>query len=449
MRNEKVITLIAIGVLICSGLIATVRAEATIGDARYILPGTYTGHLNATHTLDWWNFTAYNTHQINVTMIPPGNADFQLELYNPTGTLKNASYNPAGVTENVLYRADSNGNWSIRVSRYLGEGDYTLILAPVNYPPATPATPLGPESGYVYTNYVHNASTTDQESDAIRYLFSWGDGTSNLTSLYASGETVSVSHQWTRPQTYNIAVTAQDNHGSWSNPSSAKSIALSQNDCGSGRDAGGSPATAAILSPDSYLGKRFVSWGTLYASNPSDQADFFNFTVQVGDRIRTEMTPPIGADFQLELHGPNGFVNGSYKGVGQTESIDYTVDLAGNWSARVSRYIGEGKYTFALSVNFGPHLRLQASVYPPEGVTFWVDGVAHVAYSGAPVDLYLSDGSHTLEAQDGFVRQIGDIYYWYDFYRWSDGITQNPRTINLTQDTTLTAQYTRSKYGWY
>lgn len=450
MKNAKVVALAVIGVLICSGFVLTARSDTSIGDARYISPGIYYGNLNLNNTIDWWNFTAYETHRINVTMIPPANADFQLELYDPAGGIMNGSYNGMGQVENVLYTADSGGNWTIRVSRYHGEGTYTLILAPVNYPPEIPAAPLGPAAGYVYTTYYYNTSTIDSENDKIKYQFSWGDTTSNLTSLYNSGQTAILSHQWTRPQTYNVTTAAQDEHLFWSDSSTPTSIALTQNDGGSGRDAGGNPATAVILPVGSYVGQRFNSWGTLYTTNPQDPVDFFNFTVQVGDRIHAEMTPPPGADFQLELHGPLGFVNGSYKGIGQMESLDYIADLAGNWSIRISRYIGEGKYTFALSVNVGWHLILKASVYPdpPETVTFWVDGVAYAANSTAPVNLWLPEGTHTIEAQDGFVRQIGQVYYWYYFYRWSDGVTSNLRVINLTQDTTLTATYVRSLHGW-
>ncbi|MBX5329058.1 MAG: hypothetical protein QHH18_05940 [Candidatus Bathyarchaeota archaeon] len=38
-------------------------------------------------------------------------------------------------------------------------------------------------------------------------------------------------------------------------------------------------------------------------------------------------------------------------------------------------------------------------------------------------------------------------YYIYTFQKWSDGVTANPRNINLTQNMTITAYYLRSKYG--
>jgi len=69
-------------------------------------------------------------HVINVTLLVPVNADFDLELYGPY--LKDYSKNGTGVEETISYTATASGNWSIRISRYVGEGPYNITLA-VNY----------------------------------------------------------------------------------------------------------------------------------------------------------------------------------------------------------------------------------------------------------------------------------------------------------------------------
>jgi len=86
---------------------------------------------------------------------------------------------------------------------------------------------------------------------------------------------------------------------------------------------------------------------------------------------------------------------------------------------------------------------------PLEGVKVWVDGTTYTAYATTPVSVTVTAGQHTIEAQKSFIKEEwkpGE-YYIYTFYCWSDGSTANPRTITLTSDTTLTANYLRSKYG--
>jgi len=445
MEKIKLLTLAIVGIMISATLITYVHADGSVGNAIFITPGTYYGSLNETHTMDWYNFTAYQGHLINVTMTPPVDADFQLELYNPTGTLKNASYNGVGQTENVLYYADSDGTWSIRVSRYTGQGTYTLILSPVNYPPATPSPPSGPASGYVYTSYTYNASTTDPENDNIYYEFDWTDNTNTiLVGPYASGAIASASHSWKYPTTYQPKVRAKDAHGFWSGWSNAASVTLTQNDANSGGDTGATFSGAIIIVLGMYK-------GTLYYPSPIDTVDYYNFTVSPGDFMQATMTPPPNADFQLELYNPNGeIISGSYNGVGQTETVQGTAASSAMWAIRISRYTGEGQYNFTLTVTPN-HSWLCISVpqAPPEGVTIKIDGVSYVAFASTPVNVTLANGIHTLEAERSFLKEewMPGTYFIYTFNHWSDGVTNYTRTINLTSNTALTAYYLRSKYG--
>lgn len=445
MKRTKLITLVIVGIMISATLVTCVHADGSIGNATFIPPGTYYGNLNETHTIDWYNFTAYNGHLINVTMIPPVDADFQLELCNPTGILKNASYNGVGQTENVLYYADSDGTWSIRVSRYIGQGTYTLILAPVNYAPATPSPPSGPASGYVYTSYTFNASTTDPESDNIYYEFDWNDSTSTtLVGPYASGATASAQHSWKYPTSYQPKVRAKDAHGFWSSWSNAASLTLGQDDAFAHIDAGSTFSSAIIIAPGTYK-------GTLYYPNYIDTVDYYNFTVSPGDFVWANMTPPPDADFQLELYDSNGeIISGSYNGVGQTEIVQGTATSNAMWAIRISRYTGEGQYNFTLII--APNhswLCIGVPQAPPEGVTIKIDGVSYVAFASTPVNVTLANGNHTLEAQQGFLKEewMPGTYFIYTFLRWSDGVTNRIRTISLTSNTSLTAIYLRSKYG--
>jgi hypothetical protein len=86
---------------------------------------------------------------------------------------------------------------------------------------------------------------------------------------------------------------------------------------------------------------------------------------------------------------------------------------------------------------------------PLEGVKVWVDGNASTAYANVPVSVTVTAGQHTIEAERGFIKEqwLPGHYYIYTFNCWSDGSKVNPRTMQITSDTTLTAHYVRSKYS--
>jgi len=96
------------------------------------------------------------------------------------------------------------------------------------------------------------------------------------------------------------------------------------------------------------------------------------------------------------------------------------------------------------------NLVVQAPQAPPEGVNFWIDGIAYTAYASTPVSVMVKPGQHTLQAERSFVKEqwTPGTYFIYTFYQWSDGSKDNPRTIHISSSTTLTAYYLRSKYGF-
>jgi len=86
---------------------------------------------------------------------------------------------------------------------------------------------------------------------------------------------------------------------------------------------------------------------------------------------------------------------------------------------------------------------------PPEGVKVWVDSNEYRAYADVNVSVMVKTGQHTVEVEYSFIKEEWEpgAYYIYTFDEWSDGSTDNPRTVNLTSDTTLTAYYMRGKCG--
>ena len=123
----------------------------------------------------------------------------------------------------------------------------------------------------------------------------------------------------------------------------ATSNLVSQNDAGSGTDAGNDFASALSVSPNSYTG---------YAANPGDLNDYYKFPVTSGQTITCSMTPPTGADFDLYLYSPSGVMKASAVNRGSvTETVTWTADSTGDWRLLVYAYTGSGTYTFYITTD--------------------------------------------------------------------------------------------------
>ena len=101
-------------------------------------------------------------------------------------------------------------------------GDPTLAIGEKSQPPVKPATPSGPTSGSVGTEYTYTTATTDPDGDKISYMFDWGDGTfSGWVGPFSNGATVYAKKTWDVKGTYQVKVVAKDIHGIlsvWSDP---------------------------------------------------------------------------------------------------------------------------------------------------------------------------------------------------------------------------------------
>ena len=104
--------------------------------------------------------------------------------------------------------------------RYSSTQQFTV--APVNTPPQTSTTPVGPKRGTKGTSYTYTTSTIDPNGDNVYYMWDWGDG--NITGWlgpYPSGLNVFASHIWSTRGTYQVKVKAKDTLGAesgWSTP---------------------------------------------------------------------------------------------------------------------------------------------------------------------------------------------------------------------------------------
>jgi hypothetical protein len=120
--------------------------------------------------------------------------------------------------------------------------------------------------------------------------------------------------------TYQVRVRAQDIYYQYSDWSPCTTVTITQNDAGTGGDAGDSFSTATLIGTGSHK-------GTLYLS--TDENDYYKFYADSGKTIYVSVTPPSGCDFDLQLYDPNGYLKaGSYYGAGYADSVSYTADLS-------------------------------------------------------------------------------------------------------------------------
>jgi outer membrane protein assembly factor BamB len=98
---------------------------------------------------------------------------------------------------------------------------------PVGHPPAAPSEPMGITNGGYNSTYEFSATTTDPDTDSVAIHFSWGDGASSeWSSWVASGETITMSHSWSSPGTYQVKAQAKDKPGSTSDWSAVHSLVI-------------------------------------------------------------------------------------------------------------------------------------------------------------------------------------------------------------------------------
>jgi serine protease AprX len=170
-------------------------AGNTLGTATYINHGSYTGILcnsDPTDTNDYYKFHAQTGQHIYVSLTPPPDIDFNLQLYDPNGNLKNESNNGAGQTDSILYTADSTGNWTARIYISNGEGQYHFDARTIE-PICAMKTRT---NGYFYVpsvatdllkiNSTFTVGTGDQTGGTSPYpnILEWPDGIVDMSDLY-------------------------------------------------------------------------------------------------------------------------------------------------------------------------------------------------------------------------------------------------------------------------
>lgn len=145
------------------------------------------------------------------------------------------NYVNSGEYASKTYHWDSPGTYIIKAQARDENGavsswseGLTIVIYVSNNPPETPIID-GPSQGKENKSYNFNISTTDSDSDNVKYLVEWGDGNdTGWIGFYESGEQISLSHSWAKRGTYNIRLKAKDiyeTESEWSEPFSMKIFA--------------------------------------------------------------------------------------------------------------------------------------------------------------------------------------------------------------------------------
>jgi len=109
-----------------------VDAGNSFSTATSISPGSYKSTLyesNPTDRKDYYKFDVQDGQSIGVSMTPPGDVNFDLALYDPSGEKKDESTNGPGITDTVSYYADSSGYWRAEIYWKLGEGQCSFSVS--------------------------------------------------------------------------------------------------------------------------------------------------------------------------------------------------------------------------------------------------------------------------------------------------------------------------------
>jgi hypothetical protein len=340
-------------------------AGDNFGAATLVTPGTGAGYLDSQDRSDWYKIQVTPGQLVSVSMTPSFGADFDLAIYGPNHAYLGSSAHGGSQPEAAHGAIASSGYVYIFVERFTGEGTYSLVItgttqddmgtggdAGDNFGAATVITP-GTGTGYlgstdkadwykiqVTANQIVSVSMTPSFG-ADFDLWLYGPDQSRLDSSAHGGSVTDAVHgtvtssgyayifvEWfTGEGTYSLTITG-----------------TTQDDMGTGGDAGDNFGAATAISPSS---------GTGYLSS-RDTADWYKVQAPADRMISVSMTPSFGADFDLWLYGPDqSRLDSSAHGGSQTDTVEGTLSSSGYVYIFVEQFTGEGTYSLNVSVATG------------------------------------------------------------------------------------------------
>jgi hypothetical protein len=225
--------------VLCTSVGLTVSPESSSNannnsfeNATEVQAGTYTW-LYAdmfVDVFDFYKIYVQSQKSLLVTLQVANTDNLNLYLYTSSTVESLIAKSENGLGQNEFVHGeqltDPGAWWYIEVNATFHFGFYNMTIG-FDSVPLPPSVPYGPSSGYRYTQYSYNTSTTDPEGDLVRYEFSWGDGSPNtITSWCQSGVNATAAHSWSSMGSYQVRARAQDIYEAWGNWSVAKTVSM-------------------------------------------------------------------------------------------------------------------------------------------------------------------------------------------------------------------------------
>jgi len=329
--------------------------------ATLVIPSTGTGYLDSRDTADWYKVQVTAGQLVSVSMTPSFGADFDLELYGSDQAYLGSSAHGGSQPEAAHGTVTSSGYAYIFVKRFADEGTYSLTVTVATQDDMGTGGDAGDNFG---------AATLVIPSTGTGYLDS-RDTADWYKVQVTAGQLVSVSMTPSFEADFDLelygpnqAYLGSSAHGG-SQPEAAHGTASSsgyvyvfvkrfagegtyaltitgttQDDMGTGGDAGDNFGAATLVTP---------STGTGYLGSV-DKADWYKIQVTADQIVSVSMTPSFGADFDLELYGPDqAYLGSSAHGGSVTDTAQGTVTSSGYAYIFVEWFAGEGTYSLTIT----------------------------------------------------------------------------------------------------
>jgi len=346
-------------------------AGNTLSAATTIAAGSGTGYIDSTDTNDYYKINVASGQTISVSMTPPSGSDFDIKLYDTNQSQVASSSLGGSQTDSITYTATSSGYYYICVHLWLGSGIYSMTVIVTggatqndmgtgtdagNSLSAATTIATGSGTGYLDstdTSDYYKVSVTSGQTISVSMtppsgsdfdLKLYDTNQSQVASSSLGGsQTDSVTCTATSSGYYYICVNLWSGSGIYSMTVTVTGGAT-QNDMGTGTDAGDSFGAAVTISAGS---------GTGYIDS-TDTNDYYKVSVTSGQTISVSMTPPAGSDFDLKLYDTNqSQVASSTLGGSQTDSVTYISTYSGYLYIRVYQWLGSGIYSMTVTITGG------------------------------------------------------------------------------------------------
>ena len=347
-------------------------AGGSLSAATTISAGSGIGYVGSTDTYDYYKVSVSSGQTIQASLTPPSGADFDIVLYDTNQTWTDSSSYGGSQTDTVEGTATSSGYFYIEVDQFSGSGIYSLTITVTGGTSQNDMSSGADAGGSLDTATAISAGTgsgyIDSSDTADYYKVSVSSGQTVMASLtppsgadfdiklYDTSQTQVDSSSLGGSQTDSVEGTASESgyfyvtvyrysgEGIYTLTITTTGGTATQDDMNTGTDAGSSQTNATAVQAGAGIG---------YIDS-SDTADYYKVPVSSGQTVSVSMTPPSGADFDLELYDTDGsYLDSSAYGGSQTDEVTGVASSSGYVYVEVYQYRGTGIYSLTITVTGG------------------------------------------------------------------------------------------------